>query len=228
MEKELQCTMALVSSWSTWKHGLLHVPDHKGCCLCLCFLSVLAAEGGCYFLACEFYKNITRILNLVRRGRAMKSDVIQLFCGAYLEMSHKILSENGKLYPPTNSSILNLGITSSQRWTRERSRFLHKKVQKCDYRPLWGAPSSTVAIHAWCPADGWRGTSFHPEAGVPDCWNTPLWGPCLPSTDRKGHRAGCHKPSSDSSQGKPSPQVFSSSPISPISLQLASYSKATT
>lgn len=170
MEKELQCTMALVSSWSTWKHGLLHVPDHKGCCLCLCFLSVLAADGGCYFLACEFYKNITRILNLVRRGRAMKSDVIQLFCGAYLEMSHKMLSENGKLYPPTNSSILNLGITSSQRWTRERSRFLHKKVQKCDYRPLRGAPSSTIEIHALCPADRWRGTSKG--------WIISPWGRC--------------------------------------------------
>lgn len=58
-----------------------------------------------------------------------------------------------------------------------------------------------------------KGESFHPEAAVPDCWNTPLWGPYLPSTDRKGHRAGCHKPSNDSSQGKPSPQVFSSSPI---------------
>lgn len=168
--------MALISSWSTWKHGLLHVPDHKGCSLCLCFLSVLAAEGGCYFLTCEFYKNITRILNLVRRGRAMKSDVVQLFCGAYLEMSHKMLSENGKLYPPTNSSILNSGYYIKSKMNERKVKIFAQESSEMWLQTVMG--SSLIYRSNPCPMSSWwmKRHIFSPWGRCPRLLKYPLVG----------------------------------------------------
>lgn len=227
--------MALISSWSTWKHGLLHVPDHKGCSLCLCFLSVLAAEGGCYFLTCEFYKNITRILNLVRRGRAMKSDVVQLFCGAYLEMSHKMLSENGKLYPPTNSSILNSGYYIKSKMNERKVKIFAQESSEMWLQTVMG--SSLIYRSNPCPMSSWwmkRHLQRVNHFTLRQVSQTAEIPPCgvhtFPPLTQKGTGLAATNPAvtvvKESLLHRFSvvlPFVFS-----PISLQLASYSKATT
>lgn len=98
---------------------------------------MLAADEGWYLLTRGFYKIIARILYLIRRGRSRKTGIICLLCGAYPEISHKKLSENRNLYPMTNLNILNSKYYSES-WTRDRSIFLRKKIQKRVSTGLFG------------------------------------------------------------------------------------------